>query len=56
MLRGIGYLLSITLALYALSALSAGVEFFSTLVGRLFGLLLALVLAYLVSRLFYGPP
>ena len=56
MLRGIGYLLSITLALYALSALSAGVEFFSTLVGRLFGLLLALVLAYLVSRLFYGAP
>ncbi|NJE04962.1 hypothetical protein E3E36_02110 [Thermococcus sp. M36] len=56
MLRGVGYLLSITLSLYALSALSAGVAFFSTLVGRLFGLLLALVLAYLVSGLFYGFP
>ncbi|NJE01541.1 hypothetical protein [Thermococcus sp. JdF3] len=56
MLRGIGYLLSITLSLYALSAFSARVEFFSTPVGRLFGGLLALALAYLVSRLFYGAP
>ena len=56
MLRGVGYLISITLSLYALSAFSARAEFFSTPVGRLFEVLLALALAYLVSRLFYGAP
>ncbi|WP_258083910.1 hypothetical protein [Thermococcus thermotolerans] len=56
MLRGIGYLISITLVLYALSSLSAGVAFFSTSVGRLFGLVVAILLAYSLSRIFYGLP
>ncbi|QDA31798.1 hypothetical protein FH039_09580 [Thermococcus indicus] len=56
MLRGIGYLLSITLVLYALSSLSKGQGFFATSVGRLFGLLVAILLAYFISRIFYGLP
>ncbi|NJE10826.1 hypothetical protein [Thermococcus sp. MAR1] len=56
MLRGIGYLLSITLALYALSKLSRGLEFSSTPAGRLLGLLVTILLAYLISRLFYDFP
>ncbi|WP_457741863.1 hypothetical protein [Thermococcus sp.] len=54
MLRGIGYLISITLVLYALSSLSVGVAFFSTSVGRLFGLVVAILLAYSLSRVFHG--
>ncbi len=56
MLRGIYYLTSITLTIYALSELSRGLGVSSTLAGRLFGLLVAILLAYFISRFFYGFP